>query len=27
VPDLYRHFGIDAVAMATAARSFFGAGR
>ena len=27
VQDLYRHFGIDAVAIATAARSFFGGGR
>jgi len=27
VPDLYRHFGIDAAAIATAARSFFGGGR
>lgn len=27
VGDLYRHFGIDAVAIATAARSFFGSSR
>ena len=27
VPDLYRHFDIDARAIATAARSFFGGGR
>jgi len=27
VNDLYRHFGIDAVAIAASARSFFGGGQ